>query len=228
MNRKTALRDFVSQEAIVGVVRESSADVAWDCAMSYIDNGIKIIEITFTTPDTISLMSRLSQHCHGTNCVVAAGSVRSANDAAEARRAGAMVLVSPHVNVRMIEYAAEHDLLCISGAATPTEIVQAWETGADIIKVYPAPLLGGPDYIRAVRQPLPDIPMLAGGPVAIEQIDAYLETGAIAVNLGGSLAVPALVAQRDWGAIGARVRRAVNIVQTRNGIAEFAENMRVH
>lgn len=228
VNRKTAMREFVSQESIIGVVRESSAEVAWDCAMSFIDNGLKIIEITFTTPDAVVLIERLSDYCTGSNCVVAAGSIRSTNDAAEARRAGAVMLVSPHVNLRMIEYATEHGLLCIAGAATPTEIVEAWERGADIIKIYPAPLLGGPDYIRAIRQPLPDIPMLAGGPVAIEQIDAYLEAGALAVNLGGSLALPALVAQRDWAGIGKRVRRAVNIVQTRNGAAEFAASISVH
>jgi 2-dehydro-3-deoxyphosphogluconate aldolase / (4S)-4-hydroxy-2-oxoglutarate aldolase len=229
VNRKTALRDFVSQESIVGVVRESSAVLAWDCAMAYLENGIKIIEITFTTPDAVKLIERLSEHCMGSNCVVAAGSIRSANDSAAARRAGAMILVSPHVNIRMIEYATEHDLLCIAGAATATEIVHAWETGADIIKVYPAPLLGGPDYIRALKQPLPDIPMLAGGPVSLEQMESYLEAGAVAVNLGGTLAVPALVAERDWPEIGRRVRRAVSIVETRNGSdAEPVANMRVH
>jgi 2-dehydro-3-deoxyphosphogluconate aldolase/(4S)-4-hydroxy-2-oxoglutarate aldolase len=214
MTEKSSLFEQLSSECIVGVVRESSAAVAWECASTYADHGIRFVEITLTTPDAISLIERLAEE-RGDSIVIAAGSVRSSNDAADARRAGARMIVSPHTSMQVIEYAMEHDLLCVAGAATATEIVHAWEAGADIIKIYPAPQLGGADFIRTVRQPLPDIPMLAGGPVTIEQITAYLDAGAVAVNLGGSLALPRLVADRQWNEIGKRIDNAVQIVQMR-------------
>jgi 2-dehydro-3-deoxyphosphogluconate aldolase/(4S)-4-hydroxy-2-oxoglutarate aldolase len=96
-----------------------------------------------------------------------------------------------------------------------TEIVKAWEAGASIVKVYPADLLGGPEYFRTIRQPIRDVPMLAGGPVKIESIEPYLDAGAVAINLGGSLAVPDLVRARNWTEIGRRVSRAVAIVNAR-------------
>ena len=115
----------------------------------------------------------------------------------------------------MIEYAVENDLLSIAGAATPTEIIHAWEAGCDIVKIFPALSLGGPDYIRIIRGPIRDVPMLAGGPIPLDTIDAYLDAGCIAVNLGISLAVPDLVRGKQWEEIGRRVLLATSIVQSR-------------
>ena len=85
-----------------------------------------------------------------------------------------------------------------AGAATTTEIITAWEKGADIVKVYPAHHLGGPDFIRTIRGPIRDVPMLAGGPVPLDEIDSYLDAGCVAVNLGASLALPELVRDEQW------------------------------
>src|SRR5688572_12656968 len=214
MTREEAF-NHVTSEIIVGVVRENDAEDAWEIAKTYADHGIRSIEITLTTPDALALIARVVQRYSGKGIVVAAGTVRSSNDAAEARRAGAEVLVSPHTDIRVIEYAVEHDLLYIAGAATPTEIIHAWEAGAGLIKVYPAPQLGGPDYFRTIRQPIRDVPMLAGGPVAIESIEAYLDAGAVAVNLGGALSIPELVRSKKWEEIGRRVSIATSIVRGR-------------
>ncbi len=183
-------------------------------ARTFVENGLGIIEITFTTPDATTLLARLAS-TYGRRIVIAAGTIRSGNDAAEARRAGAEVLVSPHTDLRVLEYALEHDLLSIPGAATATEIIHAWEAGAGIVKVYPAPQLGGPDYIRALRQPIRDVPMLAGGPLTIDTIDSYLDAGAVAVNLGSCLARPELVRARQWEEIGKNVAMAISIVRGR-------------
>lgn len=227
MSRRVEMFELLANESIVGVVREESSSAAWNCALAYFDHGLRFIEITLTTPDALSLIERLAAHTAGSGIVIAAGTVRSGNDAADARRAGAAMLVSPHTNLRMIEYANEHDLLCVAGAATPSEIVHAWESGADIVKVYPAPQLGGADYIRTIRGPLPDIAMLAGGPVTLDQIDNYLDAGAVAVNLGGSLALPQLVAEKNWDEIGRRVRQAVRVVAARHGVSND-EHLSVH
>src|SRR6476469_8242814 len=217
MSRKQLL-ERACTEQIVGVVREDSALAARSVADAYARNGIGILEITLTTPDAFDIMSTLVQRYAGTDIVIAAGTVRSSNDAALARRAGAQVIVSPHTDTRVIEYANENDMLCIAGAATATEIIRAWEAGADIVKIYPAQYLGGPDYIRTIRGPIRDIPMLAGGPVPLDMIDAYLDAGCVAVNLGPSLAVPDLVKSQQWEEIGRRVVLATSIVQSRKDI----------
>jgi len=216
VSRKSDLFARIQRDVIIGVVREESADSARAVADAYLSSGIVHLEVTLTTPDAIDILESLAAEHSGRGIVFAAGSLRSAEDAAAARRAGAQILVAPHSDIRLIEYAMEHDLLCVAGAATPTEIVNAWNLGADIVKVYPARLLGGPEYFKTIRQPLRDVPMLAGGPVAIEEIELYLEAGAIAVNLGASLALPELVREQRWNDIGKRAALAVSMVQARN------------
>jgi len=217
MSRKELL-ERVCSEQIIGVVREDSAVAARAVADTYARNGIGIIEITLTTPDAYDIISTVAQKYAGDDVVVAVGTVRSSNDAAMARRAGARVIVSPHTDVRVIEYAVENDLLSVAGAGTATEIIRAWEAGSDIVKVYPAQFLGGPDFIRTIRGPIRDVPMLAGGPVPLDMIDAYLDAGCVAVNLGPSLAVPDLVKSQQWEEIGRRVMLATSIVQSRKDI----------
>jgi 2-dehydro-3-deoxyphosphogluconate aldolase/(4S)-4-hydroxy-2-oxoglutarate aldolase len=218
MSRKELLAKVI-EHGIVGVVRENSAEAAAAVADAYAGNGIRIVEITLTTPDAMDLIASLAGKFAG-EVTIAAGTVRSTNDAAAARRAGAEIIVSPHTNVRVIEYANENDLLAVAGAATPTEIIQAWEAGCDVVKVFPAAAYGGPDYIRTIRGPIRDIPMLAGGPIALDQIESYLDAGCIAVNLGISLAVPDLVKTQQWDEIGRRALLASSIIESRRTEAE--------
>jgi len=218
MSRKELLAR-VYAEQIIGVVREDTADAGEAVAEAYAQNGIQILEITMTTPDAVNLIAALAKR-YAPHVSIAAGTVRSTNDAALARRAGAQIIVSPHTDARVIEYANENDLLCIAGASTPTEIINAWETGCDIVKVYPAQHLGGPDYIRTIRGPIRDVAMLAGGPVPLDMIDAYLDAGCVAVNLGASLAVPDLVKSAQWEEIGRRAMLATSIIQSRRNVEQ--------
>jgi 2-dehydro-3-deoxyphosphogluconate aldolase / (4S)-4-hydroxy-2-oxoglutarate aldolase len=222
MSLRTELFEKARIEQIIGVVREDNADVAEAVADAYARNGVRIIEITLTTPDAFELIAKLAARYAESDVVLAAGTVRSTNDAALARRAGAQVIVSPHTDFQVIEYATENDLLSVAGAATPTEIIRAWEAGADIVKVYPAPHLGGPDYIRTIRGPIREVQMLAGGPVALDMIEPYLDAGCVAVNLGASLAVPDLVRTAQWEEIGRRALLATSIIQSRRDIVEAA------
>jgi 2-dehydro-3-deoxyphosphogluconate aldolase / (4S)-4-hydroxy-2-oxoglutarate aldolase len=219
MSRKE-LFEKVSLEQIIGVVREESVEAAESVAEAYARNGIRILEVTLTTPKAFDLISRFAQKYAPLDVVIAAGTVRSSNDAAQAQRAGARVIVSPHTDVRVIEYANENDLLSVAGAGTATEIVRAFEAGCDIVKVFPALYLGGPHYIRTLRGPIRDVPMLAGGPVPLDAIESYLDAGCIAVNLGASLAVPELVQTEQWEEIGRRALLATSIVQSRNVAVE--------
>ncbi|HUF19018.1 MAG TPA: bifunctional 4-hydroxy-2-oxoglutarate aldolase/2-dehydro-3-deoxy-phosphogluconate aldolase [Thermoanaerobaculia bacterium] len=216
MTRKNDLLARLQRDVIIGVVREDSSEVAIAVARAYAAGGIQNIEITLTTPDALSIIATLRTELESRGIAIAAGTVRNANDAAAARRAGAVILVSPHTDLSVIEYATEHDLFCVAGASTPTEIIRAWESGADLIKVYPAIHLGGPDYIRTIRQPIRDVPMLAGGPVALNQIEAYLDAGVIAMNLAGSLAAPDLVQSGNWQEIESRAALAMSIIRSRS------------
>jgi len=226
MPRKELMAKICSQQ-IVGVVREDSADDASQVADAYAKHGIRILEITLTTPDAFDLIATITKRYAGDDVTIAAGTVRSSNDAAMARRAGAEVIVSPHTDVRVIEYANENDMLVIAGAATATEVIRAWEAGCDIVKVFPAPQLGGPDYIRALRGPIRDVPLLAGGPVTLDAIEGYLDAGCVAVNLGVFLAVPDLVRMKQWEEIGRRVILATSIVHSRKN-ASPAESAYIH
>jgi len=225
MSRKQ-LFEKVSLEQIIGVVREESVEAAESVAEAYARNGIRILEVTLTTPEAFDLIARFAQKYAALDVIIAAGTVRNPDDAAHARRAGAQVIVSPHTDVRVIEYANENDLLCIAGAGTATEIIRAWEAGCDIVKVFPALYLGGPDYIRTLRGPIRDVPILAGGPVPLDTIESYLDAGCIAVNLGASLAVPDLVKSEQWEEIGRRALLATSIVQSRN--VDVAADSYVH
>lgn len=225
MTNKRKLFERLKKEMIIGVVREESSIDGWNVAKTFADHGLGIVEITLTTPDALGIIERLAtEYPH---LSVGAGSVRNGNDAADARRAGAALLVSPHTDLRVIDHALEHDLFCVAGGATPTEIIHAWESGGDVVKVYPAVHLGGPDYIRTIRQPIRDIPLLAGGPVAIESMNAYYDAGVMAVNLGASLAVPSLVASKSWDQIGTRAERARKVVFARLGVPD-TDSLPVH
>jgi 2-dehydro-3-deoxyphosphogluconate aldolase/(4S)-4-hydroxy-2-oxoglutarate aldolase len=226
MSRKELL-ERVYSEQIIGVVREDFAEAAEAVAHAYALNGIRIVEITMTTPNAVELMASLDKQ-YGPQIDIAAGTVRSTNDAALARRAGAKIIVSPHTDPHVIEYANENDMLCVAGASTPTEIIRAWELGCDIVKIYPAQFLGGPDYIRTIRGPIRDVLMLAGGPVPLDMIDPYLDAGCIAVNLGGSLAVPDLVREQQWDEIGRRVLLATSIIESRRAVELPDEAHYVH
>lgn len=214
-DRNEELFAHLLKQAMVAVIREDSESDAWELGRCYAENGFGVIEVTMTTPGAIGLIARLKERYGGRGVVLAAGTVRSSDEAAAARKAGAEILVSPHTDLRVIDYALEHGLLCVAGAATATEILRAWEAGAGVIKIFPAKHLGGPDYIRTIRGPIRGVPMVAGGPVALDEIEHYLDAGAIAVNLGTSLAPPDRVRARDWESIAKLAQRAVGIVRAR-------------
>lgn len=213
MKRAEELFGQVRQQGVVAVIREDSASDAWELVRCVAENEMTAIEITMTTPDAISLIEKTRDRYGDRGVVVAAGTVRSNDEAAAARRAGAQILVSPHTDLRIIDYAMEHDLLSVAGALTATEIIHAWEAGAGVIKIYPARHVGGPGYIKAIRQPIRGIPMLAGGPIDLEEIAAYLDAGAVAVNLGACLAPPVVVKEKKWDEVARRVRQAVSIAR---------------
>lgn len=213
MRTKQEVLDSIKTEGIIGVLRFERAELAAGTAEAYASNGIRNIEVTMTTPGALDLIPDLAHRFADQGVVVAAGSVKGTDEARLAHQGGAEVLVSPHTDPAVIEYANEHDLVCVAGASTPTEVVRAWELGASIIKIYPARLLGGADYIRTIRQPIRGIDMLAGGPVSVEELPGYFDAGVVAVNMGDALAPLSFVEQNRWDEVGQRVHHALEAMK---------------
>jgi len=179
---------------VIGVVRTGSFEEAARQARLFAESGIELVEITFTVPDATRLVrDLLAKRSAGGKEGTAGppwfgmGTVTTAARAREAVTAGAEFLVSPNVSSEVARIARGAGLFLVLGALTPTEVVAAHELGADIVKVYPLPPVGGPSYLSVLRQPLGDIPMLAAGGFGVEDINDYARAGAVAFGMGAPL-----------------------------------------
>lgn len=173
---------------VVAVVRTTSYEEAGRQARLFLSSGLELVEITFTVPDAPRLVRELlAERTQPGPPWIGMGTVTNAERARDAVTAGAEFIVTPNVSSDVARIARGAGLFLILGALTPSEIVAARELGADIVKVYPLPPVGGPSYLSVVRQPLGDIPMLAGGGFSVDQIDDYARAGAIAFGIGGPL-----------------------------------------
>lgn len=188
----------IRDSRMIAVIREESASVARDLANSLLDAGVAILEVTFTTPDAATLIDELSG---AGAAIIAAGTVRTTDEVQRAADAGAAIIVSPHLNPRLIEAARRRSLISVAGAATPSEIIMAHEAGADVVKLYPALHLGGPSFVATVRQAIRGIDLIAGGPVGLDDIQPYLTAGCTAVNLGGALAPRNFIKDANWAGV---------------------------
>lgn len=204
----------VLKSGIVAILRASSADQLADVARALYTGGIDVIEVTFTTPNAAGVISEVRRDL-GNNVLLGAGTILDTETARAAILAGAEFLVSPTVNVEVIRLAHRYDKLMLPGAFTPTEILTAWEAGADVIKLFPAEV-GGPGYLRAIRGPLPQVKLLPTGGVNLQTLPAFLEAGAVAVGLGSQLVSSQALAAGDFATIEQTAREYVQLVmQTR-------------
>lgn len=190
-----SLRDPVTKSLagspVIGVVRTDSREEARAAAQALIDGGLQLVEITFTVPEAPELVAELLA-ARGDGAWsgppwIGMGTVTTAARAERAIAAGAEFIVSPNVSPAVAQVAREAGVFLVMGALTPTEIVAARAAGADLVKVYPLPPVGGPSYLATVRGPLDDIPMLAAGGFGIEEIPAYARAGAVAYGIGAPL-----------------------------------------
>jgi 2-dehydro-3-deoxyphosphogluconate aldolase / (4S)-4-hydroxy-2-oxoglutarate aldolase len=186
------VRQLLQQVPLVGVVRTSDPAEAERQARLFAAGGIRWVEVTFTVPRAADLVRKLlagrgEAGGIGAETAVGMGTVTGTARAREAVAAGAEFLVTPNASAEVAAIGREAGLAMVIGALTPTEIVAAHALGADLVKVFPLPPVGGPDYLRAVRGPLGDIPMLASGGFGPEKIPAYRAAGASAFGIGAPL-----------------------------------------
>lgn len=195
----------ILERGMVGIVRAGSPDAALLVAEACIAGGVTALEVAFTTPDTLGVLRTLRER-HGDGVLLGAGTVLDAETARAAILAGAQFIISPGVNVDTITLCQRYQVLAMPGAMTPTEIVTALQAGADIVKVFPAEMFG-PAYIKALRAPLPQAPLMPTGGVMVENLAEWFASGAVAVGIGSSLSGPG--ATGDFAAVTARAQAFV-------------------
>jgi 2-dehydro-3-deoxyphosphogluconate aldolase/(4S)-4-hydroxy-2-oxoglutarate aldolase len=174
------LKAALAEHRLVAILRATEASRFADAGVVLHAAGIRLLEATLTTPGAPAAINAL-RLALGEDALVGAGSVREASDVDIAVDAGARYLVTPTVNPAVLERAAALDVPVICGALTPTEIDQAWRLGAAAVKVFPIAAVGGVAYLRAIRAPLPDVPLVPTGGVHLADVESYLRSGAIAV-----------------------------------------------
>src|SRR5437660_6240853 len=183
---KQEVRDRVLEIGIVPVVRAPSPGEARIAAAAVCQGGIPIVEITMTVPGALDVIRELAKNS-ASDVLVGAGTVLNAEAARRCLDAGAQFLVSPGLNLQTVELAVREEKLMMAGALTPTEVITAWEAGADLVKVFPCGQVGGAKYIKALRGPLPQVPLVPTGGVSLHTAAEFVEAGAAALGVGGEL-----------------------------------------
>ena len=185
MKKEVILRAILDI-GVVPVVRTSSAESAIRAIEAVYRGGIRAAEITMTVPGAIKALEKLAD-AFGDKLVLGAGTVLDPETARICMLAGAEFFVTPALNLKTIEMAKRYSKVIMPGALTPTEVVTAWEAGADFVKVFPCGALGGAKYIKALKAPLPHIEMVPTGGVSLETTADFLRAGAAAVAVGAEL-----------------------------------------
>lgn len=168
------------------VIRTSNAETAMRAVEAVWEGGIRCVEITMTVDRAIYALEQVANK-YGDKVLLGAGTVLDAETARSCMLAGANFFVTPSLNIKTIEMAKRYSKPVFPGALTPTEILAAWEAGADAVKVFPCNAVGGPSYIKALKGPFPQIEMVPTGGVNLETVCAFLQAGAFAVGVGGEL-----------------------------------------
>lgn len=188
MATKSQIAESLARSPVIGVVRTSSSADAARIAREFLASGLELVEITFTVPEAPRIVAELKAERGATGPPwIGMGTVTTEARAATAVGAGADFLVTPGVVPAVARVARAAETFLLMGALTPSEILAAHEEGADLIKVYPLPAVGGASYLQTIRGPLGDLPMLAAGGFGIEEIPAYRAAGANAFGMGPPL-----------------------------------------
>ena len=211
MQDKQQVLDGMIECGIVAVVRGKSDELILKAIRAALGGGVNCIEITFTVPNALEIIRRLASEL-GEDVILGAGTVLTPDDAINAVEAGARFIVSPSTSIPTIEAAKSRGVVVCPGALTPTEVVTAWQAGADIVKIFPASVMG-PKYLRDLHGPLPDVRFMPTGGVNLDTAKAYLENGAVALGVGGDLINAKLMESGDFAEITRRAREFRRIVQ---------------
>ncbi len=209
MDKKQVI-EAVEECGIVAVIRAESADLALKAVEAAMAGGVTAIEVTFTVPGALELIRTLAKEVSD-EIVLGAGTVLDAQTALNAIEAGAKFIVSPNTNVSTIEAAKSKGAAVFPGAFTPTEVITAWQAGGDIIKIFPANVVG-PTYFKDLHGPFPEIPLMPTGGVDLSTARTWLEHGAVALGVGSALIDKKLMNEGNFAEITERARKFREII----------------
>jgi len=214
--------NLIRESGVIAIVRVDSPVELLKIVKAVHRGGVKAVEITMTTPGALEAIGEVIRQ-GVEDILLGVGTVLDGETARMAILAGAEFVVSPTVSRGVIEVSRRYGKLVIPGAMTPTEILQAWEMGGDIIKVFPATTLG-PQYFRDLKGPLPQIPLMPTGGVSIDNAGEFIRAGAVAVGVGGQLVDRKTVKEGRFDVLTERAGRLVEVVkQTRRELGEIKE-----
>jgi len=209
---KAQVRKKIEEIRIIPVVRAATPQQACMAAEAVGLGGISIVEITMTVPGAVRVIRELVRSC-GAQVLVGAGTIRNADMARECLDAGAEFLVSPGTNIRTIEFALNRGVVVMAGGLTPTEIDFAWQLGVDYVKVFPCSAVGGPSYIKALKAPYPEIPLVPTGGVNLTTAADFLKAGASALGVGGELVQAAALESGKTEVITEAAKKYIEIIR---------------
>ena len=202
---RAAVVAALREVGIIPVIRARSADVAVAVVETLVQAGLTVAEITMTVPDALDAIRSAAKRFP--TVLLGAGTVTDADTARSAIDAGAKFIVSPCLIPAVIDAAHRSDVTVLPGALTPSEVFEAFRLGGDLVKLFPAEAFGGAAYLRALRGPFPDIPLVPTGGVTLDNMAAMFRAGATAVGVGSELISKDALARRDYAAIGALARQ---------------------
>ena len=203
----------IRRTGLIPVVRVPSTQQAVYAVEGVIHVGVSIVEITLTIPNALRTIENLAKR-YGNTVLIGAGTVLDRERCQSALLAGAEFIVSPVLNLEVIETTHQHGKICLPGALTPTEVLKAWQAGADVVKIFPCGLVGGPKYIRTIKGPFPEIPLVPTGGVNLDNIAEFFRAGVTAVGVGEPIFSRDALEHGNVDAISANARRFVEAVQS--------------
>jgi 2-dehydro-3-deoxyphosphogluconate aldolase / (4S)-4-hydroxy-2-oxoglutarate aldolase len=213
---KQEVMSRIRDVGIVPVIRAESADEAGRVISAIRAGGVSVLEITMTVPGAVSLIAEVARQV-GNDAVVGAGTVLDADTARAVILAGARFVVSPSLDLATIACCRRYSVAVMPGALTPTEVVAAWQAGADIVKVFPANAVGGASYIKALKAPLPQVELCPTGGVSLETAADFIRAGACALGVGNDLVDLKALRAGQAQAITDKAKRFVEIVKAARG-----------
>jgi 2-dehydro-3-deoxyphosphogluconate aldolase / (4S)-4-hydroxy-2-oxoglutarate aldolase len=210
--RKDEVLATIKRGGIIPVLRTNSADDALTIAEELQRAGLTAVEIPLTVPGAVEVIAELASR-FGHQLLVGAGTVLDTGAAAACVAAGARFIISPSLELEVVDYCNEAEVAVMPGALTPTEIVAASRAGADMVKIFPCSALGGASYLKAIKAPLPHIEVVPTGGVSLETAASFIKAGAAALGVGGDLVDIEALRSGKTEIIGARARRYLEIVK---------------
>lgn len=211
MKDRKRILDGIIECGIAAVVRGQSEEQILKAIEAALEGGVNVIEVTFTVPNPLQIIRALSAKVSD-DVILGAGTVLTPEMASKAVDAGAQFIVSPSTNLATIETVKSKGVPVIPGALTPTEVITAWQAGGDIIKIFPANVVG-PGYFKDLHGPFPEIPFMPTGGVDLSTAQSWLEAGAVALGVGGALIDKRLMAEGNFAEITRRAREFRRIVR---------------